>query len=414
MYSAKILALFILLSLIIAIPAYSEEVKNLPEFQIVESVPLETILDVPEIPNAPDVWVEMINSAKNTIDIETFYIFHEKGQPLEPVINAIKDAGKRGVKVRIISDSKFYKKYPETLDELDKEDNITVKIFAMEKLTGGVVHIKYFVIDKKELFMGSQNFDWKAMNQIHEIGVRVRNGEICSMFLKMFDIDWMIADGKDKKEYGKLLEEENPGAVNSKNPVKLTVNEKDKATVYPSFSPIGLLPKGFDWEEDEMLKLMKNARKEICVQVMTYSPFDKYDKTFYPVLDNAIRDAACRGVKVKLIFADWSTGKPNIDFIKSLSLIPNVEIKISTIPEYSKGKIDFARVEHCKYMVVDDTFTWIGTGNWEKGYFHTSRNASFIVDSSVINGQMKSIFMKDWTGPYTNFVDVMKEYKSNK
>jgi len=61
--------------------------------------------------------------------------------------------------------------------------------------------------------------------------------------------------------------------------------------------------------------------------------------------------------------------------IKSLSLAPGLELRISSIPVYSGGFIPYARTEHCKYMVVDGETSWIGTGNWEESYFRNCRDA---------------------------------------
>jgi len=37
-----------------------------PVLQLVESIPEETILDNPDIPNAPEVWAQMIQNAQST------------------------------------------------------------------------------------------------------------------------------------------------------------------------------------------------------------------------------------------------------------------------------------------------------------------------------------------------------------
>ena len=39
-------------------------------------------------------------------------------------------------------------------------------------VAGGVQHAKFFIVDGEEVFLGSQNFDWRALKHIHELGVR--------------------------------------------------------------------------------------------------------------------------------------------------------------------------------------------------------------------------------------------------
>ena len=101
--------LIALLFLLLSVPVRAQSI-----FQIVESVPVETVLEESKLPRAADVWVEMIKSAKRSIDMETFYIANEKGEPLEIVINEIINAANRGVQVRIIIDENFFSRYPES------------------------------------------------------------------------------------------------------------------------------------------------------------------------------------------------------------------------------------------------------------------------------------------------------------
>jgi len=408
----KILFLSFLFMLFFSLMAvYGQDKSFSQPVELVESIPLETILDSPSIRNAPEVWLDMINEAEKTLDIEVFYICNEKGQPLENIINAIKEAAGRGVTVRIISDSTFYKTYPETLDELGKVAGISVRLIPLTELTDGVMHAKYFITDGKDVFLGSQNFDWKALNQIHEIGIRIRDEKFGQTVEKIFNLDWIICVAKDKNEYLSELEK-TADVLNSRNTLSLQYKD-ETITLYPAFRPVGLIYKDMSWDEDAITGLINNAKEEVCIQVMDYSPVGR-DKSFYPVLDNAMRSAAVRGVKVKMIVANWSNKKPAIDFIKSLSLVPNIEIKISNIPEWSGGFIEFARVEHCKYMIVDSDSTWIGTSNWEKNYFYNCRNLSVAVKSKTMNAELKEIFNKDWDGPYTEKVDPVKEYKAPK
>src|SRR5207344_1883306 len=45
-----------------------------PDFELVETIPVETTLDNPEIRNTTGVWIEMIDRAKQSLDFEEFYV----------------------------------------------------------------------------------------------------------------------------------------------------------------------------------------------------------------------------------------------------------------------------------------------------------------------------------------------------
>lgn len=163
---------------------YSQE----NNFELVESIPVETSLDNPDIRNTQEVWLEMINSAQKTIDIEQFYISNKKGEPLDTILKAIVAAAKRGVIVRIIVDSKMYETYPDDVNWLEEQSpNIIARVLDIGKISGGIQHAKFFIIDGYEIFLGSQNFDWRALKHIHELGIRFKG--VFDLHKKIFEYD---------------------------------------------------------------------------------------------------------------------------------------------------------------------------------------------------------------------------------
>jgi phosphatidylserine/phosphatidylglycerophosphate/cardiolipin synthase-like enzyme len=85
-------------------------------------------------------------------------------------------------------------------------------------------------------------------------------------------------------------------------------------------------------------------------------------------------------------------------------------VKLSTIPEWSGGFIPYARVDHSKFLVVDDRWSWIGTSNWEKSYFHNARNVGLVVENKSINKILKKIYLKNWNSSYSYLLKPEIEY----
>ncbi|MBI3766388.1 MAG: phospholipase [Ignavibacteriales bacterium] len=384
------------------------QIAGYPDFEIVESIPIETTLDNPDIRNTHDVWLDMINEAKRTLDIEEFYISNQASEPLDDIIKAIMKAAERGVKVRVITDARMYKTYPETIDLLGKQKNISTRVIDFGKLAGGVQHAKYFIVDTEQVFIGSKNFDWRALKHIHELGIRFKNADAAVPCRDLFDLDWQLAEKNDPKLIDSALE-----SIRYRTPFRVIEPNNDTLIFSPTCSPRGLIPDTVLWDEKNIIYLIDGAKSDVFCQVLTYSPVGR-DKSFYGVLDNALRRAAVRGVNVKMIVSDWSKEHPTIEHLKSLALIPNVEIKFSEIPEWSGGYIPFARVEHCKYLVIDSAMCWLGTSNWEKSYFYNTRNLGLVVKNSRIAGILRTIFLKSWDGPYTELIKPEVEYKARK
>jgi len=383
-------------------------------FQIVESVPSETILEESKLPRAADVWIEMIKAATKTIDMETFYIANEKGEPLEKIISEIKSAAARGVVVRIMIDGKFFERYKESANDFENIPNITIKKIPFDKIGGGIMHAKYFVVDGEDLFVGSQNFDWRSLKHIHEMGVRVKHKELAEMFLRVFETDWALCDNQDEETTKALLKESTGKVYTSRKMLKLETADYGTVRLYPAFSPKDLVNKGFAKEETELLKTIKRAKNRLYIQFYSYSTKGKNKNEPYDKIDKEIRKAAARGVDVKIIFSDWAIKKDAIDAIKELSQVNGIEIRFSTMPQYSKGYIPYARVQHCKYFIADDDVSWISTSNWEREYFYESRNAALIIESEKVNETLEGVFNRVWNSTYVEKVDVDKEYKAVK
>lgn len=398
------LLLFLLL-FSLCLPCSAEKDKEELQFiDIVESVPVETNLNLPNVSNTYNVWLDMIKNAKNSLDIEEFYFANQKGEPMEDVIKAIRDAGARGVKVRIICDESFKKYSISSLNLFEGEKNITWKLISIFEGMGGIMHAKYFIVDGKEVFLGSQNFDWRSIKHVSEVGVRVRHAGFAKCVGDLFEMDWKLCDVKSGK----------PGIIPGKScyPFPFKIEEKGSEGIefYPVFSPKGMIPENALWEEKEILRLIDGAQKEILLQVLTYSPVT-HDRAYYPQLDEALRRAANRGVEVRIIISDWSTKEPLISHIKSLAVLKNMTIKISTIPRWSKGYIPYARVQHSKYLIIDNNRCWIGSSNWEKGYFYNCRNLGIIIKSMSITEKLREIFFTNWMGSYARPVEIMKNYE---
>lgn len=384
-------------------------------FTLVESVPVETGLEQSPLPRASDVWLDMLNNAKETIDIETFYIANEKGEVLERILKAIKDASSRGVKVRIIIDESFYNNnHEKSADELSSIENITIRKIPFREIAGGVMHAKYFVVDKKDLFIGSQNMDWRALKHIHEMGARVKNKKLARAFLNIFEIDWALCENQSDENLTKLKKKYRKNVVSSRKPLKLKTGEFGDVLLYPAFSPAGFLPEKFSKEETELLKIIKKTKNRLLIQMYSYSLKGEEKDIAYDKIDKALRDAAGRGVKIKIIFSNWAIKKGATESIQRLSTVPNIEIKFSNIPGFSGGFIPYSRVDHCKFFISDSTLSWLGTSNWERGYFYESRNAALIIQNEDINSLLEEVFLRSWNSSFVESVDVNKKYEPMK
>ncbi|ATI65079.1 phospholipase D-like domain-containing protein [Edwardsiella tarda] len=400
----------------ISFSTYANQAQQ-ADFELMQAIPENTehVFQQPEISSTATVWLEMIKQAKHTLDIGTFYITNKPGEKLEPIINAIKDAARRGVKVRILTEAMHLGGSSDPVQLFQNIANITVRQVDYKKIAGGVMHAKYMIVDNENVAVNSANWSWISLSQIHNIGVRIRNPQLATTILAVFNLDWQLAENNNGPQDHHLRNNmQKTMWVTAQRPAMVSYHH-ETLLVHPAFSPVDMRPNGTDSEISQMIAAIDNAHHDLKMQVMTFSGFKKYGYVgYWDELYNAIANAAQRGVHVKIIVADWNNSQPANDFMKTLQLLPNVEVKISTIPPLKSRYIPYSRVEHEKYFVVDNDLSWLTTSNWEWGYFYTTRNIALLINGKQPAQILGRLFDTDWNGPYTQMLDISKTYQSPK
>jgi len=375
---------------------------SIPGFELVQTSPAETVPRNPDLRAPVTVWSEMFDNAKKEIVIGQFYAVTKPGSAFEKVVERLAAAGQRGVKIRFLIDQKGVGlSEPATLERLKAIPNLELRILDFSKLTGnGIIHAKYLVVDGKEAFIGSQNFDWRAFEHIHETGLRITDAKIVGEVLAVFNQDWraqgLLAKG------GKVPE------VNKK-----VVAADYRQDAYLLASPNKYNTRGIGDSESGLPALLADAKTEVRVQLLDYAPVSygpNGTRPYYAVIDNAVRAAANRGVKVKLMVSNWNLEMPAQAYLKSLAVLPNVEIRVVTLPMSSSGFIPFARVIHSKTMVIDNQVAWVGTSNWAGGYMDLSRNFEVVMRNEKMAARLAATQEQIWTSPYAQPLNINKQY----
>ncbi|MFA6093341.1 MAG: phospholipase D-like domain-containing protein [Elusimicrobiota bacterium] len=370
---------------------------TVPGFELVSSWPVETSLEPAGLRTAAQVWPEMIASSKKTLDIAQFYVTNKLGEPLEPVISQLRKAGERGVRIRFIAERKMSPSSMEGFELLRTIPNLELRVIDFSAIKkDGIHHAKYFIVDGREAYMGSQNFDWRSLKHIHELGLRVEEPAIAAQMSAIFEQDWKAC-----------------GLSRMGRPVARLNRSRPKARAdqraYMVASPWAFNPPGVGDSESELVRLLGTAKSEVLIQLLDYAPLTRKKKPYLPI-DTALRAAAARGVRVRLMVSHWNTESPAVDHLKNLSRVPNAEVRIVTIPEAKEGRIPFSRVIHSKYMVLDQKLLWLGTSNWSGGYMDNSRNLELIVKDDALAKRARDIHAQLWDSPYAEPIEMSRKY----
>jgi phosphatidylserine/phosphatidylglycerophosphate/cardiolipin synthase-like enzyme len=394
---------------------------RIPGFELVQTAPVETTLHSDDLRDPVTVWSELFDNAKTEIAIGQFYAASKPGAPFERVIERLEAAGKRGVKIRFLLDQKgIGLSEAATLERIKAIPNLEFRVLDYNKLTGnGIIHAKYLIVDRATAFVGSQNFDWRSFTHIHETGLRITEPKIVGGIQAIFEQDWAaqaaLAQGRSVtplQAKGAVLASAAPLATVAPALAAPAASASAPEAVLLS-SPAAFNPPGVLDSELTLPALLADAKEEVRVQLLDYAPLSygpKGTRPYYAVIDNAVRAAANRGVKIKLMVSNWNLETPAQAYLKSLALLPNVEIRVVTLPKASTGFIPFARVIHSKTMVIDNKLAWVGTSNWSGGYFDLSRNIEVVMRNEQMAKRLAALHEQTWSSQYAQPLDVNRNY----
>lgn len=368
-------------------------------FELVHTVPVDTLLGTDDLRQPGPVWMNLFDSARHQIDIGQFYAADHPGSVMDKVIEHLEAAGKRGVKIRFLLEEKGIRlSEPSTLERLRAIPNLTFRVLPYGQLSGGIIHAKYMVVDGKQAFIGSQNFDWRSLEHIHETGLLISEPQVVAQTQAIFDQDWQAQ-----------------AALTHNQPVPLPAPGKEPPRTgnYLVASPQRYNPPGVGDSQQELPRLLGEAKHEVRVQLLDYAPLSYGpDRTrpYYAVIDNAIRAAAARGVTIKLMVSNWNTEALELPYLKSLAVLPNVQVRIVTLPQARSGFIPYARVIHSKTLEIDGQVAWVGTSNWLGGYLDNSRNLEVVMRNETMAKRVAQLHEQLWDGPYAKPLDVNADY----
>ncbi|WP_454773594.1 phospholipase D-like domain-containing protein [Janthinobacterium tructae] len=375
---------------------------TIPGFELVHTSPVETSLTNPDLREPVAVWSELFDSAKKEIVIAQFYAVSKPGTAFEKVLASLTAAGQRGVKIRFLLDQKGVGlSEAATIARIKAIPNLDLRLIDFNKITGnGIVHAKYLAVDGEVAYIGSQNFDWRSFEHIHETGLRITEPAMVSQVQAIFEQDWQAQALTSQGSRATVLNSKVVPANYAQNAFLLA-------------SPNAYNPAGVGDSETGLPALLAEAKSEVRIQLLDYAPLSygpNRTRPYYAVIDNAVRAAAQRGVKIKLMVSSWNTEAPAIAYLKSLALVPNVEIRIVTIPTASTGFIPFARVIHSKTMSIDGKLAWVGTSNWAGGYFDLSRNLEVVLRNDAMAQRIAALHEQTWSSAYAQPIDINKQY----
>lgn len=128
--------------------------------------------------------IKAINNAKSSIDLAIFDLTSND------IASSLEKAQKRGVKIRIIADSR-QAKGRNSLIPILSNDQLSLKITHGEGR--GIMHNKFAIFDGKSMVTGSYNWTNNAEHFNYENAVFITDPNVIRQYQREFDTIWRTA-----------------------------------------------------------------------------------------------------------------------------------------------------------------------------------------------------------------------------
>ncbi|XP_019717186.1 phospholipase D3 [Hippocampus comes] len=369
-----------------------------------------------------EAWLQLMAQARTSIDIASFYwtLTNQDTGTHEPTAdqgeNVLKNLAELSgaLSVRIAVSAPQGSQPTADLKRLNAS-GADIRMVKMRELTSGVLHTKFWLVDKKHIYIGSANMDWRSLTQVKELGVVVYNCSCLASDLgKIFEAYWFLGESQS-------IPSPWPSSFstvyNKETPLQLTLNNT-LSSVYLTSSPLSFCAAGRTSDLESILNVMEDAKSFVYIAVMNYMPAMEFShpRRYWADIDTQLRRVAYeKHVQMRLLISCWSNTPPAMfPFLKSLASLYDpkakldIQVRLFVVPSSAEQKqIPFARVNHNKYMVTDQV-AYIGTSNWSGDYFVNTAGSAIVVNQTAssslepsVQSQLRNVFERDWNSGYS-------------
>ncbi|XP_019940371.2 5'-3' exonuclease PLD4 [Paralichthys olivaceus] len=374
-------------------------------------------------------WKDLISMATDEVLVVSFYwtltgedinINCSSDIPGKNLLKDLEELPSRNVSVRVVTSVPTVRNNSTDLKVL-QEKGVQVRSVDFGRLTNGVLHSKFWIIDRRHVFIGSANMDWRALTQVKELGAVIYNcSSVAQDLYKIFKSYWVM--GQSNSSLPQRWPSEYDTDINKHHPLMVEADNVS-SRIYLSSSPPSFCPSSRTQDLEAILSIITEAQHYIDVAVMEYSPTTRFLKPlrYWPFIDEALRIAAFeRRVRIRMLISCGRDSDPAImPFLESLAAMDsprhgiNIQVKLFILPVGNRSDIPYTRVNHNKYMVTDKV-AYIGTSNWSGDYFLTTAGVGLVISqhaphpvwrTKALQGQLRAVFDRDWFSEFAVYLN---------
>ncbi len=319
------------------------------------------------------VLLETISSAKKEILVFMYTVRHYPDYE-EDIGKSIQDAliwaKRRGVEIEMILDASTWNKSNaiknrEFADTLIKE-GIKVYYDPLEVTS----HTKLIIVDREKVLLGSNNWSFYSLSGNNEAAVLIISPGVSAYFIKYFQMVKRLSSSVFPFKFTPRKPPKIKKKTSKLKSIHFSLPENFfKAKVYPAPNR--------DYVE-AVHELIRKADKEISIAILSARYYADYRYDANSLLFQDLKDAANRGVHVKILLDASNYSLANDWENKKYGRL----LKKNGIDVWYDSK---EIATHCKLMVVDKKMVLIGSTNWSFHALELNNEASVLIESAELS-----------------------------
>jgi phosphatidylserine/phosphatidylglycerophosphate/cardiolipin synthase-like enzyme len=354
-----------------------------------------------EIPQTVDVFIKMVESASQEIDIGALYLTQSADRAL---MSALRSALKRGVKIRMVLNDSEYSRKQIYKTGLDLEPGLDLRFFAIAPYGHkpyGIYHAKYVIVDGKMALLGSANFSYPALHDNREVNIFTTDPGVLSSLKSIFELDSSIA----------ALQEPATNRSFFKGGIRAVDFSTNAGQTLCETAPVQFDDPSIPDFRDALQSVVSMARSNIRGSIYLYT----LAYTNEPFLENAFFKAMGKGVALDLAVNHgtyWEREKksnfegeedrerksewkyPDYRTAVDRAAARGAHIRFINPKKFVDDK-KFA-TSHSKYLIIDGHFLVLGSANWTASSVSENRETCLFTKDPALLRQAQLIFDRDW------------------
>ncbi len=292
-------------------------------------------------PDAHQPVIDAINASKQSVKMVMFHLS-------DPAVgSALMSAAKRGIDVRVIFDKSEWRS---PKDQSLVADMKTAGVKAVQATAAfRITHEKAMVIDDQRAMISTMN-QVKTFMGMFDMGIFTTDKDVIAEWNKVFEADWQ--------------------------------NAADGGSITPPLTNANLL-----WSPinsiDRLVALIGGAHHRIELTVENLSEEH---------IQNALFDAASRGVAVRVIVPQCDVVKANFNYPAVMALrLAKVDARMMPGPASTNTPYI-----HAKAIVADQNVVYMGSENFSYSSLTLSREVGIIAEDSDLATKVDLLFEDLW------------------